>query len=114
MVLDNLQRGHRQAVRWGPLVEADVGDRSALDRVFSQTQNAQRFPSRESAELRRREKEIVFSNNLENVAPDLQRVAAEQERLRYTRRYRFSPWPRGPQRRTVNCFVPTICPLPVH
>jgi hypothetical protein len=56
----------------------------------------------------------AISNNLENVAPDLQRVAAEQERLRYTRRYRFSPWPRGPQRRTVNCFVPTICPLPVH
>ncbi|HWB50202.1 MAG TPA: UDP-glucose 4-epimerase GalE [Stellaceae bacterium] len=27
---DNLSRGHRQAVRWGPLVEGDVGDRTAV------------------------------------------------------------------------------------
>jgi len=27
---DNLSRGHRHAVRWGPLVEADVADRGAL------------------------------------------------------------------------------------
>jgi UDP-glucose-4-epimerase GalE len=36
VVLDNLQRGHREAVRWGPLVVADVGDRSALDRIFTE------------------------------------------------------------------------------
>jgi UDP-glucose-4-epimerase GalE len=36
VVLDNLQRGHREAVKWGPLIEADIGDRSALDRVFAQ------------------------------------------------------------------------------
>ncbi len=30
VVLDNLSRGHRRAVRWGPLVEADLADR---DRV---------------------------------------------------------------------------------
>ena len=35
VVLDNLQRGHREAVRWGPLIEADVGDRRALDLVFT-------------------------------------------------------------------------------
>ena len=29
IVLDNLQRGHREAVKWGPLIEADVGDRGA-------------------------------------------------------------------------------------
>jgi len=27
---DNLSRGHRHAVRWGPLVEADIADRAAV------------------------------------------------------------------------------------
>lgn len=36
IVIDNLQRGHREAVQWGPLIEADIGDRSALDGVFTQ------------------------------------------------------------------------------
>jgi UDP-arabinose 4-epimerase len=31
VVLDTLERGHREAVRWGPLVEANLGDRAALD-----------------------------------------------------------------------------------
>ena len=30
VVLDNLYRGHRDFVRWGPLVKADVTDRAAL------------------------------------------------------------------------------------
>lgn len=30
VVLDDLSRGFRQAVRWGPLVEADLADRAAL------------------------------------------------------------------------------------
>jgi len=34
-VLDNLSTGHRQAVQWGDLVEADVRDRAALRRVFA-------------------------------------------------------------------------------
>jgi UDP-arabinose 4-epimerase len=34
VVLDNLSRGHRDAVRWGPLVVADIGDRGALQKVF--------------------------------------------------------------------------------
>lgn len=38
VVLDNLTRGHREAVQWGPLIEADTGDRSALDRIFAQYQ----------------------------------------------------------------------------
>src|SRR5690606_5511223 len=33
-VLDNLSTGHREAVRWGELVEADLLDPSSLDRVF--------------------------------------------------------------------------------
>ncbi|MBO0738879.1 MAG: UDP-glucose 4-epimerase GalE [Alphaproteobacteria bacterium] len=30
VVYDNISRGHREAVRWGPLVEGDLGDRSRL------------------------------------------------------------------------------------
>jgi UDP-arabinose 4-epimerase len=36
IVLDNLKRGHREAVKWGPLIEADIGDRAALDKLFEQ------------------------------------------------------------------------------
>lgn len=34
VVLDNLSSGHREAVRWGPFVEADLSDDAALRRVF--------------------------------------------------------------------------------
>src|ERR1035438_4583709 len=34
VVLDSLQRGHRWAVRWGPLVEADLADRERLRQIF--------------------------------------------------------------------------------
>ena len=34
-VLDNLSTGHREAVRWGELVEADLLDPATLERVFS-------------------------------------------------------------------------------
>ena len=30
VVFDNLSRGHREAVRWGPLVEGDLADREEL------------------------------------------------------------------------------------
>ena len=30
LVFDNLSRGHREAVRWGPLVEGDLADRQRL------------------------------------------------------------------------------------
>ncbi len=33
---DSLERGFRQAVRWGPLVQADLADRAALDRAFAE------------------------------------------------------------------------------
>jgi UDP-glucose-4-epimerase GalE len=36
VVLDNLSRGRPEAVRWGPLVEADVGDRGMLRKTFRQ------------------------------------------------------------------------------
>ena len=34
-VLDNLSTGHRNFVRWGDLIEADLRDRASLDRAFS-------------------------------------------------------------------------------
>jgi UDP-glucose 4-epimerase len=34
-VLDNLSTGHREAVRWGKLVEGDLLDRSMLDSIFA-------------------------------------------------------------------------------
>jgi UDP-arabinose 4-epimerase len=34
VVLDNLRHGHRWAVRWGPFVEMDLGDRGGLAQVF--------------------------------------------------------------------------------
>lgn len=34
-VLDNLSTGHRQALKWGDFVEADIRDAEALDRTFS-------------------------------------------------------------------------------
>jgi UDP-arabinose 4-epimerase len=34
VVIDNLERGHREAVQWGPLIEADIGDRAALEKIF--------------------------------------------------------------------------------
>jgi UDP-arabinose 4-epimerase len=36
IVIDNLKRGHREAVKWGPLIEADLSDRKALDRIFAE------------------------------------------------------------------------------
>jgi UDP-glucose-4-epimerase GalE len=35
IVFDNLLFGHRESVRWGPLIEGDVRDAVALDAVFS-------------------------------------------------------------------------------
>jgi len=36
VTLDNLSRGWRDAVRWGPLIEADILDRPALDAAFTE------------------------------------------------------------------------------
>ncbi|GAB0114216.1 UDP-glucose 4-epimerase GalE [Acidisoma sp. C75] len=35
VTFDSLEHGTRQAVRWGPLVEADLSDRAALDAAFA-------------------------------------------------------------------------------
>lgn len=39
-VLDNLSTGHREAVRWGRLMEADLMDPSSLDRAFDEPVDA--------------------------------------------------------------------------
>ncbi|WP_439633930.1 UDP-glucose 4-epimerase GalE [Glycocaulis sp.] len=36
VVFDNLSAGHREAVRWGPLVIGDIRDGQALDRAFAE------------------------------------------------------------------------------
>ncbi len=35
LAYDNLSRGHRDAVRWGPLVEGDIADRPLLDATLT-------------------------------------------------------------------------------
>ena len=40
VVLDNLSTGHRHAVKWGPLVEADIRDRAAVERALREHQPA--------------------------------------------------------------------------
>ena len=35
VVFDNLLFGHRELVRWGPLIEGDIRNAAALDAVFS-------------------------------------------------------------------------------
>ncbi len=34
VVLDDLSTGHRSAVKWGPLIEGDLGNKKLVDRVF--------------------------------------------------------------------------------
>ena len=36
IVLDNLKRGHIESVKWGPLVQAEVGDQAALKKIFDE------------------------------------------------------------------------------
>lgn len=36
VVYDNLSEGHRWAVKWGPLIEADISDRQRLEQIIRQ------------------------------------------------------------------------------
>ena len=38
VTLDNLSRGNRSAVRWGPFEEADLRDATAVARIFDELQ----------------------------------------------------------------------------
>ena len=35
IVFDNLARGHRESVQWGPFLQADLADRNALERTLT-------------------------------------------------------------------------------
>ena len=36
IVLDNLSRGHEEAVKWGPFIKGSISDRNILKRIFSE------------------------------------------------------------------------------
>jgi UDP-arabinose 4-epimerase len=36
VVLDNLVTGHPEAVKWGPLIEGDLGDKELLEKIFKE------------------------------------------------------------------------------
>jgi len=36
VVIDHLRRGYREAVQWGPLIVADIGDRAVVERALEQ------------------------------------------------------------------------------
>lgn len=36
VVLDNLSTGHREAVKWGPFIEGDLGDKELLAEIFTE------------------------------------------------------------------------------
>ncbi len=38
VVLDNLATGHREAVKWGPLIEGNLGDKELLAKIFKEQQ----------------------------------------------------------------------------
>lgn len=38
VVLDNLATGHREAVKWGPLIEGNLGDKELLAKIFREQQ----------------------------------------------------------------------------
>ncbi|HUX09201.1 MAG TPA: NAD-dependent epimerase/dehydratase family protein, partial [Terriglobia bacterium] len=38
VVLDDLSTGHRAAVKWGPFVEGNLGDKELLEKIFKDYQ----------------------------------------------------------------------------
>ena len=68
VTVDNLCSGHRWAVRWGPLVEADFGDAAALDCVFSafRIQAVLHFAAFAYVDESMREPAAYFRNNVAN------------------------------------------------
>jgi UDP-arabinose 4-epimerase len=68
VVIDNLQRGHRKAVQWGSLIEADIGDRAALEKLFRQhpIEAVLHFAAFAYVGESMREPELYFRNNVVN------------------------------------------------
>jgi UDP-arabinose 4-epimerase len=68
VVVDNLQRGHREAVQWGPLIQADIGDRAALEKIFREhsIEAVLHFAAFAYVGESMREPELYFRNNVVN------------------------------------------------
>jgi|SRR5579872_1510782 len=68
VVLDNLQRGHREAVQWGPLIEADTSDPAALEKIFREhsIEAVLHFAAFAYVGESMREPGLYFRNNLAN------------------------------------------------
>ena len=79
VVVDNFQRGHREAVRWGPLVEADIGNRDTLRRTFQQysIEAVIHFAAFANVGESMRAPHLYFQNNLVNTL-NLLEVMREQ------------------------------------
>ncbi len=68
IVLDNLSAGHRRAVRWGPFVHGDVGDRELVRRVIQQhrIEGVIHFAASAYVGESVREPQTYFHNNVTN------------------------------------------------
>ncbi len=66
-VLDNLSTGHKEAVRWGNLLEADIRDASALDQIFGNNSfdAVMHFSAKSLVGESVQHPEIYWDNNLE-------------------------------------------------
>lgn len=82
VVIDNLQRGHRDAVKWGPLIDADIGDRHALEKAFTQypIQAVFHFAAFAYVGESMRTPELYFRNNVVNTLNLLDIMRAHQVR----------------------------------
>lgn len=66
VTFDNLSTGHRRAVKWGPLVEADLLDRDALARAFDahRIDAVMHFAARSLVAESMHEPGLYFRNNV--------------------------------------------------
>jgi UDP-glucose-4-epimerase GalE len=66
VTLDNFSSGHRRAVKWGPLVEADLLDRDALARAFDahRIDAVMHFAARSLVAESMQQPELYFRNNV--------------------------------------------------
>lgn len=78
VTLDNLVHGHRWAVRWGPLVQADVADREQLMRVLGEfdIRAVVHFASYAYVGESMREPTKYFRNNVANTVNLLEAMRA--------------------------------------
>ncbi|HUC61856.1 MAG TPA: UDP-glucose 4-epimerase GalE [Alphaproteobacteria bacterium] len=66
VTLDNFSTGHRWAVRWGPLVEADIGDRAAVGAAIERHRPVavMHFSALALVEESMREPALYYRNNV--------------------------------------------------